>query len=382
VTQVWQYPGYRFGCEMEVMLSLLINSPDLHIVALGQKDSMTNTATSDVARELREFAKAGLRDSGARQRLRLLERAPILCSLTPVQLAGTDSKAQYEYLIQAIVDAVDIIRQAVSSVILIPPLPMPSANVREAQALRILFGLTQQTRWRTWRVRQEEAAAALNVSWDYFRHEIQGRLLHSVAEQIMSATELNHPSSIFDRKPGIRAFATQNDIEQDAIEYIRRERPQRATMLEFSTATTGPILRALRDVGASIYLLSANPERVSGWHQSRMRRALSDLLDIDFSSYDKLRLRLYNVPAALRGRRIGELVILGWYTHRDNKRLDSFDPASVEVWGHDNAIVAGRYAEADGAVLANWFSREFERLWTHRSTLDEITSAGVIRRSD
>jgi hypothetical protein len=340
---------------------------------------MTNTVTSEVARELREFAKAGLRDSGARHRLRLLERSPILRGLTPVQLAGADSKAQYEYLIQAIVDAIDVIGQAVSSVSVIPLLPMPSANVREAQVLRVLFGLTQQTRWRTWRVRQEEAAAALNVSWDYFRHDIQERLLQSVAEQIFKATEFNNPPSIFDRNPGIKAFATQNDIEQEAIEYIRRERPQRATMLEFSTATTGSILRALRDVEASIYLLAANPERVSGWHQARMRRALTDLLNIDFGRYDKLRLRLYSVPPALRGRRIGELVILGWYTHRDNKRLDSFDPASVEVWGHDNAIVAGRYAEPDGAVLANWFSREFERLWTHRSTLDEIISAGIIR---
>jgi hypothetical protein len=190
-----------------------------------------------------------------------------------------------------------------------PLLPRPSANVREAQALRVLFSLTQQTRWRTWRVRQEEAAAALNVSWDYFRHEIQERILQSVAEQILKATELNHPPSIFDRNPGIRAFATQNDIEQEAIEYIRRERPQRATMLEFSTATTGSILRALRDAEASIYLLAANPERVSGWHQARMRRALADLLNIDFSRYDKLRLRLYSVPPALRGRRIGELVI-------------------------------------------------------------------------
>ena len=49
-------------------------------------------------------------------------------------------------------------------------------------------------------------------------------------------------------------------------------------MLEFSTATTGSILRALREVDASIYLLAANPARVSGWHQARMRRALSDLL--------------------------------------------------------------------------------------------------------
>jgi hypothetical protein len=342
-----------------------------------------NTTVADVARELREFAKAGLRDSGARQRLRLLERAPILRGLTPVRLAGSDSKAQYEYLVQAIIDAVDIIGQSASSVSLVAPAPAPapapSASLREAEALRVLFGLANQTRWRTWRVRQEEAAAALSVSWDYFRHDIQDNLLHGVAEQILSATRQDHPSSIFDRRPGIWAFATQNDVEQQTIEYIRRERPQRATMLEFSTATTGSILRALRDVDAAIYLLAANPERVSGWHESRMRRALNDLVNIDFSTYDKLRIRLYNVPPALRGRRIGELVMLGWYTHRDNKRLELFDPASVEVWGHDNAIVAGRNSEADGAVLGTWFSREFERLWTHRSTLDENTSAGIIR---
>jgi len=341
-----------------------------------------NAEVSDVARELREFAKAGLRDSGARPRLRLLDRAPILRGMAPVQAAGGDSKAQYEYLVQAIIDAVDIIGQAAAAAASMPPVRVPSASAREAQALRVLFGLNSQGRWRTWRARQEDAAAALSVSWDYFRHEIQENLLHGVAEQILNAASQDHQPSVFDRKPGIWAFATQNDIEQQIIDYIHLERPQRATMLEFSTATTGSILRALRDVDASTYLLAANPERISGWHESRMRHALNELVNIDFAAYDKLRVRLYNVPPALRGRRLGDLVILGWYSHRDNKRLDQFDPASVEVWGHDNAIVTGRCSEADGAVLGTWFSREFERLWTHRSTLDENTSAGIIRMSE
>jgi hypothetical protein len=261
-------------------------------------------------------------------------------------------------------------------------LPASSANARESQALRVLFGLASHVRWRTWRARQEESAALLNVSWDYFRHDIQENLLQGVAEQIMSVAHDGHQPSMFDRNPGIWAFANQNDVEQATIEYIRREKPQRATMLEFSTATTGSILRALRDVDASIYLLAANPERVAGWHESRMRRALHDLVAIDFAAYDKLRIRLYSVPPALRGRRIGELVILGWYTHRDNKLLEPFDPASVEVWGHDNAIVAGRYGEEDGGVLGTWFSREFERLWRHRSTLDDDISAGIIRKAE
>jgi hypothetical protein len=153
-------------------------------------------------------------------------------------------------------------------------------------------------------------------------------------------------------------------------------------MLEFSTATTGSILRALRDVYASIYLLAANPERISGWHEARMRRALTDLLHIDFGGYDKLRMRLYSVPPALRGRRIGELVVLGWYTHRDNTRIDALDSASVEVWGHDNAVILGRTSETDGIILTSWFSREFERLWRHRSTLDEITSSRILGLPD
>jgi hypothetical protein len=302
-----------------------------------------------------------------------------LRGLAPVQVAGGESKAQYEYLVQTIIDAVDAIGQAASSPELLPSLPTNSEQAREAQALRALLGLTSHTQSKTWRLRQEEAATALSISWDYFRHDRQDGLLRSVAEQILKRAQLDGSPSMFDRNPGVWAFANQNEIEHSTVEYIRRELPRRATMLEFSTATTGPILRALRDVDASIHLLAANPEKVSGWHQSRMRRALSDHLHIDFSDYDKLKVRLYSVPPALRGRLFTDLIILGWYTHRDNKRIDTLDPASVEVWGHDNAIIVGRKSNDHGAVLATWFSREFERLWTHRSTLDEATSASIIR---
>jgi hypothetical protein len=47
-----------------------------------------------VAKKLREFAKAGLRDNTARLRLRLLEHSPLLRGLTPVQIADGDSKAR------------------------------------------------------------------------------------------------------------------------------------------------------------------------------------------------------------------------------------------------------------------------------------------------
>jgi hypothetical protein len=332
----------------------------------------------NVARELRQFAKEGLHGDSAQRRRRVLERCPILGDLAPVQIAGADSTAQFEYLIQTIVDAVDVIAQVSSAQASMQTVAPLSDGARESGALRALFGLTDESRYKTWRVRQEHAAAALSVSWDYFRHDLQDELLRSASEQILKAAEKTHPPSVFGRKPGLWGFATQNDVESEIIKYIYRERPSIARMLEFSTATTGSILRALREVDANIYLLAANPVRVSGWHQARMQRALADLLQIDLRDYGKFRLRLYSVPPSLRGRSIGSMIVTGWYTHRDNERIEVSDPASVEVWGHDNAIVAGWRDEPDGAVLSTWFSREFDRLWRHRQTLDEAASVGQL----
>jgi hypothetical protein len=147
-------------------------------------------------------------------------------------------------LIQAIVDAIDVIALTGSEPA--TPPPGPSEATRDALALRALFGLTGQTRGKTWRTRQEIAASALSVSWDYFRHDLQEELLRSVAEQILIATRGNNPPSAVDRPPGLWAFATQNDIETLTLDYIREQRPASAAMLELSTATTGSILRALR----------------------------------------------------------------------------------------------------------------------------------------
>ena len=334
------------------------------------------------AREVREFAKTGLRDDSPSRRLRLLERSPLLRNLQPVQAAGRDSKAQFEYLVQAIIDAIDEIGRTVSTLSAAPSEPLNSEGGREAQALRALFGLTDRTRITTWRVRQEAAAISLSVSWDHFRHCIQEPLIRSLTEHILHAALNAEPQSsyITSSAAGLSAFATQRDIESSVIEYIREVRPRSAAMLELSTSTEGPILRALRDVGAHIQLLAANPDRFpSGWQETRVRSSLCDLLRFDFHGYDALSLRLYSAPPSLRGRRIGELITVGWFTHRDNKRLDLFEPANDEIWGHDNAVVIGRTAERSGALLSVWFEREFERLWSHRSTCDQSESARILR---
>jgi hypothetical protein len=284
-------------------------------------------------------------------------------------------------LVQAIIDAIDEIGRTVSMISEVPHNSPVSEGNREAQALRALFGLTDRTRITTWRARQEAAAISLHVSWDHFRHDIQEPLLRSLAERILHAVLSAEPrSGLISSTSGLSAFATQNDIEASVIEYIREMHPESAAMLELSTSTEGQILRALRDVGAHIRLLVANPDRFSSdWQGARIRRSLHDLLRIDFRDYDGLALRLYSAPPSLRGRRIGELITVGWFTHRDNKRLDLVDPANDEFWGHDNAVVIGGIAERSGTALSLWFEREFERLWSHRSTYDQAESAQMLR---
>ena len=263
------------------------------------------------AREVREFAKVGLREDSPSRRLQLLERAPTLRGLQPVQAAGRDSRAQFEYLVQAIIDAIDELGRTVTTISVTSYRPLTSEGNREAQALRALFGLTDRTRITTWRVRQEAAAICLSVSWDHFRHDIQEPLLRSLAERILQAAfNAEFPSSgLISLTSGLSAFATQKDIENSVIDYIKQVRPQSAAMLELSTSTEGPILRALRDVGAHIRLLVANPERFfSEWQGPRIHKSLGSLLSNDFDDYDALDLRLFSAPPSLRGPPLARLL--------------------------------------------------------------------------
>ena len=338
------------------------------------------------AREVREFAKVGLREDSPSRRLQLLERAPTLRGLQPVQAAGRDSRAQFEYLVQAIIDAIDELGRTVTTISVTSYRPLTSEGNREAQALRALFGLTDRTRITTWRVRQEAAAICLSVSWDHFRHDIQEPLLRSLAERILQAAfNAEFPSSgLISSTSGLSAFATQKDIENSVIDYIKQVRPQSAAMLELSTSTEGPILRALRDVGAHIRLLVANPERFfSEWQGPRIHKSLGSLLSNDFDDYDALDLRLFSAPPSLQGPAHPPAGHCGWgwFTRRNNKRLrlSVIAAKTDQVRGHDNAVVTGGTAEGSGAVLSVWFEREFERLWSHRSTRDQTESARILR---
>ncbi len=322
---------------------------------------MADDELASAADELREIAKTGLRVDSFAQRLRVLDKLRLLGSMPAVQAAGPDATARFEYLAQAITDAIDDLSRSGTAT-------PSSANHREADALRHLFGLTEQTRRAVWRVRQDAAANVLFVSWEHFRHQHQAMLLRALAEQLVAnATAGLHDAAGLPQR--IAVYPPQADIESQITGYIRRHRPGCALLLEVSTATSLSLLRTLRDVRCDTRLLIGDPaaQTLTPFMQERMRRALADL-ETEFGDDPSVDIRSYAVPASLRGRLIGEFVAVGWYTYRDNKRLDPAEGGITEVWGHDNALVVGRVTEPDGRLLAGWFEREYQRLWEHRLT--------------
>lgn len=317
---------------------------------------------SDAARELREFAKAGLLARGAAAQARVLEKCRVLRDLPQTRRADTKRPTpKFEYLVQAIVDAVDEIEL--------------SGHQSDAAVLRILFGLADNTRRSDWGYRQEQAGRACGVGRDQFRRNLQEPLLLAVAERLFYGTRsrARQGDPVARNDNGqlghLRAVATQDGFIDDLVRHINDNRPTTAALLELSTATIGPVLEALRDARTETRLLVANPySSTSSWQQERVWMTLVDRFQRTFVGFRDLEVRMYGVPPGLRGRLIGERVSLGWYTHRDDTRYPVEDPNATLIWGHDNVTVHGDAASGSGAVLAGWFQLEFERLWRHRST--------------
>lgn len=317
----------------------------------------TERDIADVARELREFAKTGLLVKTVSTQARVLDKCTVLHGLPQIQRADTNrTTPRFEYLVQAIVDAIDDIEL--------------SGHRADAAILRVLFGLVDTLRIGDWARRQEQAARMCGVGRDHFRRNLQQPLLVAVAERLLSGdhsrTEKNG-TTIADGS--LVAVPTQATLTDQMVHYVRNNQPRTAQLLELSTATIGTMLDALRESGTETKLLVANPYRSSStWQQERVWMTLVDRFRQDFVDHRNLEVRIHDVPPSLRGRLIGEWVSLGWYTYRDDARYPANDPNATLIWGHDNAMVHGNVGTEPGRVLAGWFQLEFERLWRHRLT--------------
>ncbi len=304
-----------------------------------------------LADEIRQVACARADPHHERKVADLIRKVPGLRELPAVQAAGTDPSAQYQAINEVIEDAVG--RLATD----------------DGQAARALLGMTEQTSTAIWPVRQRIAGSIYRVSWETFRREPQKRLLERISNEIRPA-RYTLPTS-----PEVIACKPGTELEHELIEYIRNGKPDRARHLGYSCVTTKNILLALRDVGCRTRLLMAHPIGVqSGFQRRRIQAAIDDILNVEFAGCrDLVDVRFYSTPPSLRGCRFGERIVLGWYTYRDDMGLDIDAPEQIATWGHDNALVMADTRTQQGAWLALWFEREFDRLWEHRKTGSDPT---------
>lgn len=327
-----------------------------HVFERKVASMASNKDLENVAKEVKEFAKMGLLRKSVPAQANVLSKCPLLRDLPQTQKAASELPTpQFEYLVQAIVDAVDAIELR--------------GHQLDAASLRALFGLVDPVRRANWARRQEEAARVQGVGKDHFRRHPQTPLLEAVAELLLSGGSEQSTENSEIQEQSLSTAATQDGFVTWMARYIADNTPREALLLELSTATIGPIIDALRAANVEARLLVANPYMTqSAWLQERSRMTLLNRFQRDFVGYTNLEVRMYDVPPSLRGRLIGDWFSLGWYTYRDDTRLETEDPNAALIFGHDNAMVHGSVVSDSGAVLAEWFRKEFERLWRHRRT--------------
>ncbi|WP_141746654.1 hypothetical protein [Streptomyces sp. LUP30] len=257
----------------------------------------------------------------------------------------------------------------------------------ERLAVRKLLGLTPDARVKTWTDRLKEASASFGLRPNYFRKKPTDELLRHIARTLLEPANKkqsgNNKRASSNRKrlppaPRITGIKEIKSLEnQDAIktrleQYIREARPDSAVLLEYSSYTVHSILKELRDTDCAIRLLLSHPdEAVTEMQRKRVTSCVQNLRDVEFNSHPRLEVRFYHTPPTLRGRKIGDYVIVGWYTYRDDHIKELDDPDQIAVWGHDNPVVAADARTEQGRMLASWFETQFEQLWSHRRTEED-----------
>jgi len=171
-------------------------------------------------------------------------------------------------------------------------------------------------------------------------------------------------------------FPSQVSANDDVIEYIKRERPQRADLIEYSAATILDILDNLKNVNCKIRLLIAHPEiAISDLQKRRIIGRIADLVTIDFKGYQNAEIKCYKeyafnrksykAFASLRGRKFDdEFISVGWYT--PTKKVEG------GILGHENPMINSYIDTECGRALKRMFDEVFETLWDEGIPIEEV----------
>jgi hypothetical protein len=158
--------------------------------------------------------------------------------------------------------------------------------------------------------------------------------------------------SIFRDEP--RAYPALRD-------HIERRRPKRADLIEYSTATIHDLLENLKDSHTALRILICNPDHaVNDFQRDRITDRIRDLITLTFREYHTVEVRMYRLPASLRGRLIDDdYVTVGWHT---------YGHGDAGLSGHTNPMVSCRTDNEQGRAIRDMFTEAFNRLWSDDTT--------------
>ena len=165
--------------------------------------------------------------------------------------------------------------------------------------------------------------------------------------------------------PQVVVFENEPAAYRDLRQHIETSSPKKADLIEYSTATIHDLLEILRSADCRLRILICNPDSaITDFQAKRIRDRIEDLTTVTFSNFDKVDIRMYRLPASIRGRLIDEAyVTMGWHVY-------SSDDAGL--YGHTHAMVSGRCDSPHGRNLCRTFTVAFEHLW------DAPTTEGLI----
>lgn len=181
-------------------------------------------------------------------------------------------------------------------------------------------------------------------------------ILVLLGDMLARLVELKSPSP-----HSVSVFENEPRASPALLEFIEKRRPAKVDLIEYSTATIHDLLEALKSSGCAIRLLICDPEHaVTNFQRDRINDRVRDLLTLTFRDYRNIEIRMYALPASIRGRLVDDrYVTVGWHTHTAHE---------TGLVGHTNPMVSGVTTSDEGQALKTMFDHAFEELWTAPST--------------
>lgn len=173
-------------------------------------------------------------------------------------------------------------------------------------------------------------------------------------------------------KPPLKVYRNQSSADLDSLSFIVQERPRKAKLLEYSSATVHGIVNNLVAANTDIQLLLQHPSYAVTDEQRRRICAQVESYSMESGEYQHLRIRCYRGRASVRGRKFDDkLIHLGWYRYEASQAQNQEWVESV--WGHNNPLISptGEAKEIFN-LLSEWFDRTFDEYWNRGARLTTV----------